>query len=627
MKNLIRIFTHASIRYQLIIGIGLLLTALIISFTYLTTTSQGDFLHEQGLSQAKKRSMMLGANARVWVTSNDYVGLEEVVENFKIHNDLIFGAIINMDGKVIAHTDRSLIGKYVSDEERISFLKNIMGPHSIHEREGNIFSNNDKYIDAFQIMHEGDTHIGFVHVRQDQSVRQESINSIMRQGVVFTIISLAIGVFLAYLTANRLTNSLSKLISTMEQIRNGKNIRADESGSKEVHQLSKEFNLMLDTIAKGQAEIKELNSLMSDIINSTDNLLFVKDREYKYIECNKAFQKFIGKSKNEIIGKSDYELFDKEIADFFRDKDKEMFSSGKTEQNYEWVKYPDGADVYLITIKSPLFNLQGEVLGLVGNSMDLTKEKKLEEELFKKEEIMLAQSRHAAMGEMISMIAHQWRQPISVISMSANNILADIELETIDENILRDTSRNIINLTQELSKTIDDFKNFFRPNRLPEEIFVADVVNEALGVIGKSLENNNIEIILEIDEKIKIFTFSRELMQVLINIVKNAKEALLENKIQNSKISVSVKEKNNHHVDLSVCDNAGGINSEIMKEIFNPYFTTKSKINGTGLGLYMSRTIVEKHLQGSIDVKNVDEGACFTITIPNSIVAKEKQNA
>lgn len=362
-------------------------------------------------------------------------------------------------------------------------------------------------------------------------------------------------------------------------------------------------------------KIQELSTLLSNTLNSFENLVFVKDSEFRYIECNIAFEKFVGISRDKLLGKSDYDLFSKEIADFFRTKDEEMLASGVPKNNYEWVTYPDGEKVYLLTSKSPLHDVTGNILGLVGNSINVTREKDLELELKMKDEVMIAQSRHAAMGEMISMIAHQWRQPISVIAMDANNILADIELEMLNEEDLKEASKDIVNQTKELSKTINDFREFFKPNKNTEKILLKEILNDALSVIGKSLENNNIELVIDLDKSIEIKTFSRELMQVLINIIKNAKEVLIEKEIQNSKIHIKTSHINDEIV-ININDNAGGINKDILDKIFDPYFTTKGEKNGTGLGLYMSKTIIDKHLKGSITAFNKDGGACFEIRLP-----------
>lgn len=236
-----------------------------------------------------------------------------------------------------------------------------------------------------------------------------------------------------------------------------------------------------------------------------------------------------------------------------------------------------------------------------------------------KEEIMLAQSRQAAMGEMISMIAHQWRQPITVIAMISNNILLEAELNMIEINKLKENANKILKQTVHLSNTIDDFRNFFSPNKLKELVNITDIIEDNLKIIGKSLENNNISVEKEYLSTTPTFIYSRELLQVVINIFKNAKEALIENSIADATIFVKTKEDEND-IYISICDNGKGIPKDIINRIFEPYFTTKDEKNGTGLGLYMSKTIVEKHLYGSIIAKNVENGgACFLIQIPKNI--------
>lgn len=247
---------------------------------------------------------------------------------------------------------------------------------------------------------------------------------------------------------------------------------------------------------------------------------------------------------------------------------------------------------------------------------------RLKDELADKEEIMIAQSRHAAMGEMISMIAHQWRQPLSVIAMGANNMLVDIELDTVDVDKLKTQTLEIVDQTQYLSKTIDDFRNFFRPDKKSEKIFIREVMNESLDIIGKSLESSDIEVKKEYDSHTKIVTHSRELLQVFINIIKNAKEAFVGKEIKDKEISIKIYE-DEENIYTTVCDNAGGMLDDILPKIFDPYFSTKDEKIGTGLGLYMSKTIIEKHLKGAMSVENSDKGACFKIALP---VEKEKDN-
>lgn len=239
----------------------------------------------------------------------------------------------------------------------------------------------------------------------------------------------------------------------------------------------------------------------------------------------------------------------------------------------------------------------------------------LKEILQNKEEMMIAQSRNAAMGEMIGMIAHQWRQPISVVSMVANNIKIDATMNDLNAESFQKYADSILVQTEYLSETIEDFRNFFLPNKEKDRVKLEDVMTDSQKIIGKSLESNNVILTVNNETELTVEILSRELMQVYINIIKNAKDVLLEKRKENRKIDIIIND-DGENVITTICDNGGGIKDYIIDKIFDPYFSTKEAKTGTGLGLYMSKTIVEKHLGGSLSVDNVNDGACFKIKIP-----------
>jgi len=379
----------------------------------------------------------------------------------------------------------------------------------------------------------------------------------------------------------------------------------------------KKIGVVIVDITKEYQAQYEVSKLKSALERSPVSIMMTDlDGNIEYVNPN--YTKVSGYSLEELLGENPRIVKSGFTSD---EKYKEMWeqiSSGNVWNGDVKNIAKDGTEFWEDSTIIPSFNEDGEVNGYIAFKLEITQKKHLEKELADKDEIMIAQSRHAAMGEMISMIAHQWRQPISVIAMDANNILADIELEIVDEKTLQSGAEDILTQTQELSKTIDDFRNFFKPEKQPEKVFIKDIINEAMGVIGKSLENNNIAVVLELGENEEIETYSRELMQVFINIIKNAKEVLIEKEIDEKKISITLREDGDYLV-FDICDNGGGIDTQIIDEIFTPYFTTKGEKNGTGLGLYMSRTIVEKHLEGTLKVENIDDGACFKITLPLTI--------
>ena len=244
---------------------------------------------------------------------------------------------------------------------------------------------------------------------------------------------------------------------------------------------------------------------------------------------------------------------------------------------------------------------------------DVTARKKMEEELRLKDKMMLVQSRQAAMGEMISMIAHQWRQPLNIVGLAIANIEMKQMLKLLDETALQENLGIINKNIAFMSETIDDFRNFFRPDTPKELTSVEQVLKSTIEIIGKNLENNTIEIKLNSSSKSVLFISKSSLIQVFLNILSNARDALVAEAGAKALITIEISE-NAEGVVTSICDNAGGIPEALMEKIGQPYFTTK-ELNGTGLGIYMSKIVVEKHLNGTLTWHNDARGACFVITL------------
>jgi signal transduction histidine kinase len=236
------------------------------------------------------------------------------------------------------------------------------------------------------------------------------------------------------------------------------------------------------------------------------------------------------------------------------------------------------------------------------------------EENRKLDQAMFQQSRLAQMGEMLSMIAHQWRQPLSAISSTATALKLKATLNKADKQIVIEKADDIVKYSKHLSSTIDDFRSFFKSNKDKKETDLNDIVTSVLNITKHSLENKSIELIVDTKCKKTFYSYPNELKQVLLNLIKNAEDALLEKKIKKPKIYIKTYESNDKLV-LEVLDNAGGIEDKIMERIFDLYFSTKIKKDGTGLGLYMSKIIVEEHCRGRIEVKNIQNGAMFKVIL------------
>jgi ABC-type nitrate/sulfonate/bicarbonate transport system substrate-binding protein/signal transduction histidine kinase len=252
---------------------------------------------------------------------------------------------------------------------------------------------------------------------------------------------------------------------------------------------------------------------------------------------------------------------------------------------------------------------------------------KIELEIKKNEEknkILIQQSRMASMGEMLENIAHQWRQPLSTISVAASGMEIKKEFSTLSDEEFYEAINHIKKSTLYLSNTIDDFRSFFSKNKTPAQLSTNHAIEKVIELMGNTFMQHRINLIKNVED-IKILSLENELIQVLMNILVNAKDALKQTLGDEKYIIIDVYKKENNLI-IDIKDSAGGIDEEIIDKIFEPYFTTKHKFNGTGIGLYMSKLLVEKHLRGTIKAVNTEftfmdkihKGALFEIVLPIS---------
>ncbi len=232
--------------------------------------------------------------------------------------------------------------------------------------------------------------------------------------------------------------------------------------------------------------------------------------------------------------------------------------------------------------------------------------------------ILIQQNKLASMGEMISIIAHQWRQPLSEINGIVLEIDVDSRKKKLDDITLNRYLNEIEESTAYLSGTISDFMNFFKHDKNVNHFYISDAINRATKLLALSHKKNSIEILVEIEENIELYSYQSELIQALLILLNNSIDAIIINKIYKPKISIKAKREKEHMV-ITIEDNAGGIPLDIIEKIYNPYFTTKHESKGTGLGLYILTMLIEKSMQGFVNIDNVNEGVLSTLSIPVNI--------
>ena len=383
------------------------------------------------------------------------------------------------------------------------------------------------------------------------------------------------------------------------------------------------------------------------IIDSTREGFWLLDEELNIISINNAFANMLGYEKSELLGKKPYELFAlvDEQQTFCEEQADEAFNSVQRSYELTFVS-KDGNSIHTI-VNATTMHLPDQLVRTFAFITDISAQKELEQTLKeqqrsinmmneslaqrverevqanrKKDHIMYQQARLASMGEMVANIAHQWRQPLNIIALIIQEFYISGQLGTLDREKLEKEYTRANSVLQYMSNTIDDFRTFFKHNDAGEPFQVKAAVDSVFTLVSKALEHNNIEVIIDVDEGLYIFGHKNEFVQALINLINNAREAMMVQADQGTLKITAYREEG--EVKLTVQDSGGGIKSDAIEKIFEPYFTTKHQTQGTGLGLYMSHQIIVNNMGGSIYAKNRDNGTCFYITLPENMEEQER---
>ncbi|QXE92004.1 PAS domain-containing sensor histidine kinase [Geomonas subterranea] len=259
-------------------------------------------------------------------------------------------------------------------------------------------------------------------------------------------------------------------------------------------------------------------------------------------------------------------------------------------------------------------NITDAVLAQEALREEMTERVRAVEELRRQEQLLIRQGRLAAMGEMIGNIAHQWRQPLNTLGLIVQELPSYYEQGLFTKQYLESSVDRAMQVINYMSQTIDGFRNFFGPEKNKQKFLAGAILEQTLAILQAAFAAARIEFDVQADPEAEIFGSPNEYSQVLVNILMNAKDALLERKVDNPRIVIRLKREGGRTL-LWIEDNAGGIPADIIEKVFDPYFTTKGPDKGTGIGLFMSKTIVEKNMKGSLSVCNTGHGARFRIEV------------
>ena len=378
---------------------------------------------------------------------------------------------------------------------------------------------------------------------------------------------------------------------------------------------------------------------------SSDGILLIENG--KFTSCNQSIVEMMGaSSKKEFLNRHPSELspkFQPDGRESFEKAEEMMNICLKNGRNqFEWVHTRKNGEDFWTEVLLTRLNINNK-LTIHVSWRDISDRKKLENDLeasnAKYKELiskldttvkdqsaqLIKQSRMAQIGELLSMIAHQWRQPLGSIASVAINVKVKLSLLDLEEynkesaqtlnNFVDQRMDEIESYVKSLSTTIDDFRTLYKPDKVMEYNSIIKPIHHALMLMKLSFNDNSITVKESHNVETPILMHNNEIMQVIMNLLKNAEDNFLENNVKNPPIYIE-SSKVDDKIIIDIKDNGGGIPKFLQEKIFEPYFSTKTEKNGTGLGLYMCKIIIEDHHNGKLNVFNKDDGACFSIELP-----------
>jgi two-component system, LuxR family, sensor kinase FixL len=351
--------------------------------------------------------------------------------------------------------------------------------------------------------------------------------------------------------------------------------------------------------------------------------IFGLDKDGRHTFVNEAAARMLGFGAPELLGKNAHKMWHHHYPNgqAYDEKECPIFGAlnGHTGEikGEEYFLRKDGGSFEVEFVATPIYE-EGEIAGVVVVFGDITERKRLERELLqineqlekrvqqevearqKQEQVMMGQSKMAMMGEMIGAIAHQWRQPLNSLGLTVQDVHAAYKYGELDEEYILKFQADAMSVIQRMSKTIDDFRNYFRPNKQAQEFVLENAIEQTINLVLPQLNNNFIAVNFNKNGEHLVYGYKNEIEQAILIIISNAKDV---NTDQDGKVVLTIE------------DNGGGVPEEIMDRIFEPYFTTKEQGKGVGIGLYMAKEIIERQMHGKIRVENTDVGARFVIEL------------
>ena len=602
---------YKSLRFKLII-FSIIIEVTILS---LLIANSSRLIETHLISQAKIQLQEIKANFQAsllpLLVERDYASLDSILKEYTNSKKIVY-IFIKKDGHIIASS------KWNSNDKTPKIDVAFDTDSLIYNTKSTI---------SFLEQNYGEVYFGI-----DTTFLHNAKNELITQSLFIALFEIILSIILLFSIGYLLTKHLLLLTNAAENIANNNyDIKLNINTNDEVGLLAKTFNKMIVQITNQLSTIQQQNDIQKDLIHSlhdennrvktilenAGDAIHILDSDGKLIMCSDSFKNSLGYTSDEIQALNILD-WDK---NFQLDEIDNLIEHPKTFEAQHTTK--DGIS-FPVEIRTTGIMLNDKKY-LYAASRDISERKIVEEQLRQKDILLYQQAKMASMGEMIGNIAHQWRQPLSIISSSVTGLNFKIQYGIdVEKNELSENLTKVNDTVQFLSKTIDDFQNYLKPKQNNEEFNIKDIIIKNFDMFGKAFSNNAIEIISDFEDII-INNNANEFLQVIINILNNAKDALKEHRETERFIFIKTYKENNNAI-ISIKDNAGGISEKIIDKIFDPYFTTKHNSQGTGLGLYMSYQIITNRFNGNIIATNETyshenqnfKGANFKIIIPIS---------
>ncbi len=352
------------------------------------------------------------------------------------------------------------------------------------------------------------------------------------------------------------------------------------------------------------------------LLDTLPNAIYYKNKDGKFLGCNKAFSELLNIPKKDVIGKTAKDFFAPDIARKNEAVDKKLLRTFGTDTSEITLHLSDNQMKHIIIKKAVYLNNDSSIGGIVCIMDDIT-------ERIQQKQFLIQQGKLAEMGDMVAAIAHQWNEPLVELSAEVQDIQTSFLLGELKNSQVQEFVNDSMVQIKYMSKTLSDFRNFLKPSTKKIIFSIKNSFEEIFEIIGKQIFYSNINMKVNYNyegDDLLIYGYENEFKQVLLNLINNAKNKIIE-KQTNVKynLTINVDESKKYNI-IEIIDDGGNIEPNIIDKIFEPYFTTKKR--GTGFGLYMAKVIVEDKMNGQITVQNRDENVVFTIKLPK----KEAQN-